>query len=205
MKKPITIPINIVVEDSLSEAVIRKILNSQPHQFYIGYCYQRRGFGYIKLKKRGFNNAAQETPYLVLADLEDECAPKQIEAWLPEPMHPNLLFRIAVQEVESWLLADKEGLSSFLGISANLIQMDIENIADPKKHLINLARRSRKRSLRESLVPRSGSTAKIGPDYNGQLSSFVANQWDIESAMKNSDSLRRTISAINRFQPTWQK
>ena len=101
--------INIAVEDSLSEAVIRKIIQHSHRQFTIGYCYCKGGYGYLKRTIRGFNNAAKGTPFLVLTDLEAECPPIQIREWLPEPAHQNLLFRIAVKEVESWLLSDRMG------------------------------------------------------------------------------------------------
>lgn len=198
------IPIHLVVEDSLSEDVLRKIIGQSHGQFAIGKCYSRGGFGYIKDKICGFNNAARGTPFLVLADLEAECPPAQIKAWLPVPKHPNLLFRIAVREVESWLMADGKGFASFLGIRRSLIPSNVDEIHDPKQCLIALAKESRKRELCQAIVPPPNSTAKVGPDYNGRLSSFVFNIWNIVEARKNSVSLRRTLDAINSFQPTWR-
>ncbi|MBF8264399.1 MAG: hypothetical protein HW384_263 [Dehalococcoidia bacterium] len=200
MIKPITI--NIAVEDLLSEVVIRKIIvNSRP-SFDISSCYGKSGYDYLKRKIRGFNNASKGIPFVVLADLESECAPNQIREWLPETKHPNFLFRIAVKEVESWLLADRVGIASFLGINIAHIPVDVDVIADPKSFLISLARRSRKTIIREGIVPVPNTTAIMGPDYNGTLSSFVAVTWEIERAMQNSDSLRRTVNAINNFKPT---
>lgn len=197
------IPINLVVEDYLSEAVLRKIIRQSHCRFSIGYCYCKGGYGYIKRKIRGFNNAAKGTPFLVLADLEAECAPIQIRGWLPEPAHQNLLFRIAIREIESWLLADRMGFASFLSINRDLIPNNVDEIADPKQWLINLARRSRKRVLREAIVPAARTTAKVGPDYNGPLAYFVENHWNAIAAMDNSPSLERAVNAIARFEPTW--
>jgi len=199
----IPININIAVEDSLSEAVLRKIIGQSHSRFSMGYCYSKGGYGYIKRTIRGFNNAAKGTPFLVLADLEAECAPIQIREWLSVPIHPNLLFRIAIREVESWLLADRIGFASFLYINRNLIPNNVDEIADPKQCLINLARRSRKRVLCEAIVPAPRSTAKIGPDYNGQLIYFVENHWSITEATRNSPSLERAVKAISNFKPTW--
>lgn len=198
------IPINIVVEDDLSEAFLQRILKESSTTFAIGYSYGRRGYGYIKRRVKAFNNAAKGTPFLLLVDLEAECAPRQIQEWLSVPMHHNLLFRVAVYEVESWLLADRVGFASFLGISRRFIPESVDNINNPKQFLINLAKRSPKRSLREAIVPTQSSTAKLGPDYNGQLSSFVINVWNLREAMKTSDSLRRAVNAINKFQPIWE-
>ena len=196
--------INIAVEDFLSEAVVRKLVQQLNPRFAIGHCYCRGGYGYLKRTVRGFNNAAKGVPFLMLVDLEAECPPTQIREWLSVPIHPNFSFRVAVKEVESWLIADRLGFASFLGISRNLMPNNVDGIDDPKQCLINLAKRSRNRKLREAIVPSPNSTAKVGPDYNGQLSSFVFNAWNTEEAMKNSDSLSRAINAISKFHPVWK-
>jgi hypothetical protein len=100
-------------------------------------------------------------------------------------------------------LADRSGFAYFLNIKKELIPENVDGINDPKQLVINLARRSRKRSLREAIVPIPDSTARVGPDYNGQLSSFVLDAWNIQEAIRYSDSLRRAVNAINNFQPIW--
>lgn len=197
------IPINLAVEDALSEAIIRQIIRQSKRDFIVGTCYNRRGYGYLKKTIRGFNNAAKGTPYLVLTDLDkNECPLGLIEKWLPHPKHPNLLFRIAVREVESWVLGDRAAFAKFLGIKQELIPQDVDGLEDPKKKLIDLARKSRKRG---GIVPAKGSTAKIGPDYNGQLIDFVTNYWQVEVAALSSPSLKRAYDAIMTFEPTWQE
>lgn len=201
-----SVPINLAVEDPLSETVARRIIEQDPQQrFAIGYCYCKGGYGYLKRTIPGFNNAAKGTPFLVLSDLEAACPPIQINNWLSAPIHHNLLFRIAVREVESWVLADRTGFASFLGISKNLIPRNTDEIEHPKEYLIGLAKGSRKRILREAIVPKPNSTATIGPDYNAVLSSFVNNSWNITEALENSESLRRAVNAINQFQAAWKK
>lgn len=200
---PNPIPINLVVEDALSEAVLLKILRSSQNRFAVGTSYGRSGFGYIKRAIKGFNNAAIGTPFLVLSDLEEECAPQQINTWLRIPKNHNLLFRIAVKEVESWVLADRTGFASFLNIKRVFIPRNVDSIPHPKHYLINLVKRSRKRSLREAIVPVPGTTARVGPDYNGALSDFVSNFWNVHEAKDNSESLGRAITVINNFQPIW--
>lgn len=197
------IPIHLVVEDELSEALLRRILKESPSNFAVGFSYGRGGYGYIKQKVAAFNNAAKGTPFIILADLEAECPPAQIKKWLPTPLNPNLLFRIAVREIEAWLLADRSGFASFLKIDKALIPTNVDKIDHPKQKVINLAKRSRNRALRQAIVPIPGRTARVGPDYNGQLSSFVFGEWNIEEAMKNSESLRRTVKALNKFQPIY--
>ncbi len=194
------ISINLAVEDDLSEAVLRKLL---PAKYTVGDCYKKRGFGYLKKNIRGFNNAAKGMPFLVLTDLDrEECPPKLIKKWLSvSTQHHNLLFRVAVREVESWVLADRDHFAKFLGIKKEQVPVDVDEIDDPKEYLINLVRKSRKRRLREDIVPTRGSTAKQGPNYNGRLISFVEESWVPNKAMRSSPSLRRTIKAVENFRP----
>jgi len=193
---------NIAVEDLLSEVVVRRIaaINGS---YCIGTCYGKSGYGYLKRTVNGFNNAAKGTPFIVLCDLEDECAPSLITNWLTNPKHPNLIFRVAVREVEAWLLADADGISSYLRVSRSIVPGNVDNIKDPKSSIIELAKRSNKRQLRLGIVPAAGTSAKVGPDYNGLLSAFVETTWNIDRACSNSNSLRRAVKAITSFVPTY--
>jgi len=198
------IPINLVFEDVLSEAVLKQMLKQSQRPFLVGDCL-KRGNDQIQKKISGFNNAAKGMPYLVLTDLDNaDCPLVILSEWLTQPKHPNLLFRIAVKEVEAWLLAHREAFAKFLGISVDLIPGDADRIPDPKLLLINLARRSRKRKLREAIVPERNSTAKIGKDYNRPLIEFVNKSWQVASAQTNSPSLKRAMNALINFQPTWE-
>jgi hypothetical protein len=42
------IPINLAVEDPLSEAVLRTILHQSNRRYIVGNCYSKNGFGYLK-------------------------------------------------------------------------------------------------------------------------------------------------------------
>jgi hypothetical protein len=199
------IPINLAVEGSLDEEVLRKILRQARRGYVIGTSYGRRGSGYLRRTIHGFNSAARGTPFAVLTDLDREVCPAElIRAWLPQPRHPNFLFRVAVREVEAWLLAHREGISRFLGVSEHLVPSDADGLPDPKRTLIGLARQTRNRELKAAIVPRQGSTATEGPDYNGRLSVFVREYWDVSSAARCSPSLARAVRRIGEFQPVWE-
>lgn len=198
------IPINLAVEDDLSEAVLKEILRQSQRPFSIGDCLKRRGYGYLKKIIPGINHAAKGSPYLVLTDLDtNECPLALITQWLSQPKHPNLIFRVAVKEVEAWLLADRQAFSQFLTISVDLIPDDLDSVSDPKQLLIELTKKSKKRYLRDAIIPAKNSTAKIGKDYNGQLIQFVNQHWQAELAKAHSRSLERAVNAINNFEPTW--
>lgn len=77
----------------------------------------------------------------------------------------------------------------------------MDDILDPKQFLLNNAKKSRKRRLKEDIVPRVGSTAKIGPNYNARLSDFVRNSWDVHRAIKCSESLNRAFRKLQEFVP----
>lgn len=176
--------ISLAVEDQLSEAVLKKILSIAEGRFLVTTCYGLRGNIYLKKNIAGFNNAAKGIPFLVITDLDaSECPHALIREWLPYHKHHNLLFRIAVREVEAWLLADCNGFARYLGVAIKDITLDVESMRDPKRRLIELAQKSRNRRLREAIVPGSKSDARQGPDYNGALISFVNEFWDIHTAM----------------------
>ncbi len=199
------IPINLAVEDDLSEAVLKEILKQSQRPFSVGTCLKHRGYGYLKKILPGINHAAKGSPYLVLTDLDkNECPLALIAEWLPHPKHPNLIFRVAVTEVEAWLLAHREAFAQFLGISVNLIPDDVDSVPNPKKLLIELTEKSKKRYLRDAIVPAKNSTAKIGRDYNGQLIQFINQNWKAELAKAHSRSLERAVNEIIHFEPTWQ-
>ncbi len=198
------IPINLAVEDALSEAVARKMLTASGQNYIVGSCYMKYGKSYLQRLIKGLNDAAKGTPFLVLTDLDsEECAPLLIRSWLPIPVHPNLLFRVAVREVEAWVLADATALAEYFSMSPAAIPARVDDIDDPKKCLIGLAARSRVRRLREDIVPKGGSTAKQGPNYNGRLVAFVENCWEPAKAEARSPSLHDALDRLRTFRPTW--
>ncbi len=199
------IPISLVVEDELSEAVARKLLESGSRSYAVQVVYNRGGYGYIKKNIRGFNNAAKGTPYLVLTDLDArECPPSMIDRWFaPASLEPNLLFCVAVREVEAWLLAHRSAFAEFVGVGEALVPQDVEQIDDPKKKLIEIVRNSRRRRIREDIVPPRRSTRVQGPDYNGRLVRFVEAHWNPRYCADVSRSLEKAIQRIDAFQPTW--
>jgi len=200
--------INIVFEDLLSEVVLKSILRQVNKDFEVAHCFpdlkrglSSTGAGYIKKKIKGFNHAAKGMPFLVLTDLDTgECAPTLVKAWLPFPKQNNLIFRVAVREVEAWVLADRESFANFLGIEQKLIPTDVDSrIEEPKEFLVQLAKRSRKKSIKDALVPHTGSTALVGPGYNGVLMKFVQESWRLKEAVEHSDSLKRAFIALKNF------
>jgi hypothetical protein len=198
------IPVDIAVEDALSETVVRRLLAYADRGYAVGVAYGRRGYGYLRGTIRGWNRAARGKPFIVLTDLDRHpCPTALIQEWLPEPQSPNLLLRIAVREVEAWLLADRANLAKYLSISPTRMPVEPDSLNDTKASLVDLAARSRSREVRTGIAPKRGSTAKQGPDYNASLSDFARSKWDIDAAQESSPSLARTVVRLETFTPVW--
>jgi hypothetical protein len=147
---------------------------------------------------RAFARAAVYTPILTLVDFMDTqlpCPPQVAREWLGEG-GANLMLRVVVPEIESWLLADRIGIASFLGVARERIPLQPESLENPKQTLVNLARRSSKRSVREALVPAPRTTALVGPLYNSELSGFVTADWDPGAAAEEASSLARCLARL---------
>ena len=202
-----TIPVNLAVEDRLSEAVLRRILRHLDRGYAVGTAYNRGGYGYLKRTVPGWNTAAVGVPFVLLTDLNDRyaCPLALIRDWLPLPRHENLLFRVAVREVEAWLLGDRVNLAEFLGVREGAVPREVETLNDPKAELIDIARKSRYKDVRERIVPKPGSTARQGPDYNGCLIEFVSRVWDIEASSNLSSSLLHALRRLREFTPVWRR
>jgi hypothetical protein len=196
------ISVTLAVEDRLSEIVLRTILRQSGRPYHVQSCIGLSGFGYLRKNIRRLNNAAGGMPIIILTDLDRAvCAPILQREWLDVPQCPNLLFRVAVRAVESWVIAHRTAFAAFLGIRTDLIPPNPDGLDDPKKALLDLCAKSRKRDLREAIVPAPKSTAKVGPDYNDQVGEFVIKYWCVREAAEYSLSLRKAFGAITSFDP----
>jgi hypothetical protein len=158
---------------------------------------------FIKQRIKGYNQAARIIPWLVLLDLNHEfdCLPPLRSAWLPRPS-PNMCFRIAVREVEAWLLADRQRFASFFQIAQSTIPTDPKTIDNPKELVVNLAGRSRSRAIKDDMVPRVGSGRSVGPGYISRLIEFafdVRKGWRPQPAACSSDSLTRCLNRLREL------
>jgi hypothetical protein len=143
---------------------------------------------------------AQREPVLVLTDLDRiACPPTLLQSWSKgEQLPENLLLRVVVREAEAWVLADREGAADLLGISANRIPLNPEEIDDPKQFLLNLARTAR-REVRSELMAPSKAVASQGLGYNRILSDFIEMHWNLEVAAERSASLHRAMTRLEEL------
>ena len=183
------------VEGPGDEAVLRKLVDWSGAT--LGAVHGMTGKDHLLKHLPGYNNAARYASWVVLVDLDqdDVCAAGISRRWLPNPA-PLMCFRVVVRAVESWLLADRANLTRFLGVSATLLPPDSDPVTHPKRALVDLARRSRLRAIREDMPPRPGSGRQVGPLYTARVIEFATDHWDPDRAADTSDSLRRCMSRL---------
>lgn len=134
---------------------------------------------------------------LGLADLESApCAGWLLSQHLPRGRPHKFKLRVAVHMAESWLLADHTAVTHWLRISPKLLPSRPDEDPQPKLTLVNLARRSPIRSLKETLVPALGHSGIVGREYLPVIRNFIAKHWDPDRAAQNSPSLTRALHAI---------
>ena len=189
--------ISVAVEGDTDEAVVRRI--ARDVGIHVGNVYGRRGRPHLLSRLPGYNDSARHRPWLVLADLDrDPCVGQLLRDHLPSPA--NLMrFRVAVHAIEAWLLADRVEMAAFMGVSIDLIPRSPDTLMDPKQELVNIARRARRRRVREDVVPRPNSGRQIGPGYVAQLTEFVETNWTPHEARRNSASLARCMDRMQEL------
>lgn len=190
--------VTVAVEGPTDLPVARKILEVVGGE--MGIVYARGGKSGLDQRIASYNKAAARSPWLVLRDLDHDapCASAIVASLVPVPA-PRMCFRVAVRETESWLLADRERLAAFLGVSVDLLPLAPDTLDDPKRALVGLALRSRRRVIREEVAPPPGSTALIGPGYVAHVQEFVDAHWRPRSAARSSPSLARCLAAVERL------
>jgi hypothetical protein len=192
--------IALVVEDVLSLTVMERLLAHTGRGYVVARPMVEHGIGNIRRSIEKYRNSSRALAHVVLADLDQgDCAPVLRAQWGVATLPDTMLFRVAVREVEAWLLADMGGFSAFAGIPSSKIPRAPETLADPKQTLINLVRRSRNRRLVAEIVPAQGSRMSIGPMYNERLSNFVRASWDVDAALELAPSLKRTLDRLHTF------
>lgn len=134
-------------------------------------------------------------PVLCVADTDGKCAADLVPVWRPPNTARSFLLRFAVTEAESWLLADAEALANFFEVSEARIPRQPDELPDAKRAMVELARRSRKRPIRQEVVS-TIDPSKPGNGYNLHLREFVERYWRSREAAPRSPSLQRAIRRL---------
>lgn len=187
--------VSIAVEGVTDTAVARRLLahvGLEP-----GPVYEQGGKAGLDRKVQGYNRAAAKAPWFVLRDLDQDgpCAGAVVGRLLPDRAR-TMCFRLAVREVEAWLLADRTMIARYLSVAVAVVPLAPELLPHPKRELVNLARKSARRTIRDDFVPPAGSTAQVGPGYTQCIVDFAGGHWRPNVAALASPSLARCLAAL---------
>lgn len=190
--------ITVAVEGELDSIIVQKLIEQAGGK--VAALLPPRGKPAIRKNIERYNSAARHALWIVVVDLNNEydCAPSLLQEWLPEESQ-YMCFRVAVREIEAWLMGDAETLADYLKISRSKIERNPESLSDPKPKvaMVNLARESQSREIRERMVSKNGNSP--GPYYTAVLSDYAHNHWRPEVAAKRADSLRRAMACVENL------
>lgn len=190
--------ISIAVEGDLDDAVLRKVLQSVGIE--VTRSYVMGGKDRLRLNLARYNEAARFAPWVALTDLNEDasCAPVLARTLVPAP-NPNFQLHIVVHAIEAWLMADRDEIAQFLEVLPDRIPRAPEELSDPKKVLIDIARCSAARDIREEIVPRPGSGISQGPGYVTRMIEFTVQRWSPDRACQSAPSLKRALERLAKW------
>jgi hypothetical protein len=194
--------IAVVAEDRLTQAVLLKCISTVLPAFNVVRSEVKHGRGNVQRDLGAYATLALEMPVLIGVDLDnDDCAPTLLDDWGSLPPKPGLLLRVAVREIEAWVLADKRRIATFIGAAPNAVPNRPDVLIDPKRSLLEIARSNARSELKADMVPRNYDALypRIGPAYNLRMCEFVADKWRPQVARKKSDSLNRAMVALEQL------
>jgi hypothetical protein len=189
------------VEDVVSEAVARRLVTVIRPDLQITGVVRKNGKSYVRHRIRELNRAARSVPVFVMIDLDTPvpCPADVIRSWLPTSFAPNLLFRVAVMEIESWIMADRIAFATFFSVPLQRVPEHPDAILKPKEQIVAIARKSRRKEIRQDMVPSPGDTRVVGPAFNARLTAFVTDVWNPNMAVNASPSLRSAVTRLKAF------
>jgi len=194
--------IAVVAEDRLTEAVLLKCISVVLPAYSVARTEVKNGRGNVQRELVAYSTLAQVMPVVIGVDLDgDDCAPTLLGSWGRLPPQPGLLLRIAVREIEAWVLADQRRVATFIGAAPKEIPKRPDALNDPKRSLLEVARAYARPELKADLVPRNydASYPRIGRAYNLRMCEFVAAKWRPQVARDKSESLNRALVALEQL------
>jgi hypothetical protein len=141
-------------------------------------------------------------PRLVLRDLDHDapCAGALVARLLAERAD-KLCLRIAIREIESWLMADIDAFVDAIPVRRSDIPRNTDHIADPKRLILDAVRRNGGKTLQRRLLSRDAYQAFEGPEYTTFMQQFAMTHWSAGRAIGGgrSASLTRSAARIEQF------
>jgi len=144
--------------------------------------------------------AAEWTPRILFLDSDNKC-PVDMRANLESKLAnapADFILRIVCTCIESWVLADREGLANFCGVNIAAIPRP-QKLAPRHNHkneLLKVLRKSKSPKGRAMVHVDRGNKLHFSDSYTDHLDDLMTNHWDAERAAQNNDSLRRAIARL---------
>lgn len=152
------------------------------------------GKGAIDNNIRKYWKAARVHPFVIFRDLDrdGEGCPVTLRAELVEHTpgeSPDLLIRIVDQCIESWILADRQGVAEFCGVSPARVKIPASH---HKSYLLSMFREAK---LKDA-VAHVDNELDFGPAYELHVQRFMTTAWNAGRAADDSPSLRRALQRL---------
>ncbi len=189
------IPVYVIGEDALSCALGSRLVRVLGAPFELQRAIDAGGITKLLEALPRYAQLARRSPVLCLGDTEGKCPADLVERHRPRTAPKSFLLRFAVRMSESWVLADRRGLSDFMAVPLGRIPEQPDSIQHAKRAVVQLARQSKKPLLRREMVSQE-KPDRAGTGYNLHLCDFVNRRWNVEAARSVSPSLDRTLRRV---------
>ena len=155
----------------------------------------------VKNKLQQIIRLGKKTPVVFVFDSDGDCVVDILKQTCPEGWTDSFCaLNIAIDEGESWLLADKKGFADYFGVAGEDIPIfqKAGEVTYPCKTSLyimkNIIPKSRKKEIRENMC--CTERGKKPATYNVFWKDYIDNVWNMNEAEKMSDSLSRSINRV---------
>ena len=184
----------VIVEGPTDEPVINALMREAGWADSEFSVTSANGKGVIDRDIKKYWDAARSIPYVIFRDLDrDEGGcPVAVRSMLSSKTRgesPDLLIRIVDQCIESWILADRQGVAEFCDRSMASVKPPASH---HKPYLLSIMKEAK---LKDA-VEQKGHELDFGPAYAIHLQRLMTDHWSIERAAAESDSLRRALKRL---------
>ncbi len=204
----------IAGEDEATKAVIIRLLKDYAPNLHVLRDLPARG-SQVKAKIGNFNSLAKSYPVILLTDLDNEpCGPigktNLLGGLIQEK---DFLINIAVDEVEAWLMADRDAFARYFGIPLGQMPVSVPQKMSGHKALPeiyvplksswffthNLMHCSTNAEKKAQVAVSPKDKNCKGKEYNTAVVPFIQDVWNPEVARLASDSLNRMIVRLGKL------
>ena len=199
------LPAEVYVEGTTDVPIIHSLLEAAQWQVDASGIQVARGVKNIRKRMSSHAQAAQYYPRILFVDSDHHC-PKELRAEMEglsqiTPVPTGLIIRVVDVCVESWILADRDGLAAFCGLSPSAIpdSAALERTGSHKEVLLNVLGKARIKDVREAMVRRTKGELSFGPLYGRRLADFASRHWSAVHAADHNDSLARALARLTQL------